>query len=320
MPSLSDIRCHKGFVLIILKICIREVFVLKHHHACKRTCAVLLCYIMMPTIAACKKSAADNTEYSDVPDIHQNSNADKYVSILGDSISTYEGISNAESVNTTIAGYNAYYNGDRKNALSSSDETFWGSVISKHGMNLLVNNSCGGNRLISTSGTGTSVDAGYIRVENLAANTGSLSGTTPDKIFIYMGTNDYIGSVTLGELTEDTYASVISNAGYITPTTFTEAYIITLEKAIVLYPEAQVFVFTLLPNRYKSNWEFLNSYNARIREIAAHYEGIVLVDIAANSGITTDNYTAYTFDGTHPNQAGMTKIAEVLDQAIMDNP
>lgn len=289
---------------------------MKLQHTYRKLFAAILCFTVLFAFTACQQSAENNSGASDGPV----DNSGKYVSILGDSISTYEGISNVGSVNTSIEGYNAFYNGDWKNALTSSEETYWGSVISRHDMKLLVNSSSGGNRLIDTSGAGVAVDPGYIRVENLAANTGQLKGTKPDMIFIYMGTNDCNAYIYLGELTEDTYTGVISDDGYIIPSTFTEAYIITLEKALNLYPDAQIFVFTLLPSSYNTDWEFLHSYNTRIREIADHYDEVVLVDIAQKSGITTDNYTSFTLDGTHPNKAGMLKIATILDWAISNNP
>lgn len=287
---------------------------------CRQLCAALLCCFMLFALAGCQGAAEEKPKQDGASDSRDADNTGKYVSILGDSISTYQGVSNSGSVNTTIEGYNAFYNGDWQNALSDTNETYWGSVIAKYGMKLLVNNSCGGNQLTSASGTGGSVDAGYIRVENLAANTGELSGTKPNKIFIYMGTNDYNAGVFLGELTEDTYAGVRTDDGYIAPFTFTEAYIITLEKAMELYPDAQIFVFTLLPTSYNSDWETLHLFNARIRELAAHYEDVVLVDIANKSGINTSNYTSLTLDGTHPNKMGMSKIANVLDWAISSNP
>ena len=240
----------------------------------------------------------------------------KYVSILGDSISTYQGVSNVGSVNTTIAGYNVWYNGDWQNVMSSPNETYWGKVITKYGMELLVNNSCGGNRMFDAGGTGITVPAGYMRAENLAANTGALNGTKPDIILMFMGTNDHIAGITLGELSDATYTNVRSGNGYKTPTSFTEAYIIGLEKACNLYPDAKILCFTLLPSHYNTNWTVWNAYNARIREISQHYSNVTLVDVAKDSGITTENYRLYTFDGTHPNQAGMHRISIVLEEAL----
>lgn len=235
--------------------------------------------------------------------------AGKYISILGDSISTYDGISNGTDIaNTTVSGYNAYY----KSQMDAS-QTFWGQLIAKYGMNMLVNNSCGGNCLLRDSGSGVTAPAGYKRVEELAANTGPLNGTKPDLIFIFMGTNDFHANLPLGELTEETYDSVISGDGYITPSTFTQAYIITLEKAQKLYPDAQIYIFTLIPNSWGRDD---SAYNSRIRQLATHYENVFLVDVAAKSGITKDNCGVYTFDVLHPNKSGMNAIAKVLEEAI----
>lgn len=238
----------------------------------------------------------------------------KYVSILGDSISSYEGISNSAAYHTTLSGYNAYYNGSRKSAMRSELQTYWGTMLDKYGMKLLVNNSCGGNRLVDDSGTGVTVSAGYKRVENLSPNTGTLNGKIPDIIFMYMGTNDYLAKKTIATPNYD--ISTIA-----TPTNFTDAYVITLKKAMAQYPNAKIMVFTLLPSSTRSGAEAeLQEYNANIREIAAHYRGkVVLVDIANNSGLTVTNFIAektYSFDGIHPNIAGMKKISKVLDATL----
>lgn len=238
----------------------------------------------------------------------------KYVSILGDSISSYEGISNSAAYHTTLSGYNAYYNGSRKSAMRSELQTYWGTMLDKYDMKLLVNNSCGGNRLVDDSGTGVTVPAGYKRVENLSPNTGTLNGKTPDIIFMYMGTNDYLAKKTIATPNYDISTSA-------TPTNFTDAYVITLKKAMAQYPNAKIMVFTLLPSSTRSGAEAeLKEYNANIREIAAHYrDKVVLVDIANDSGLTVTNFITaktYSFDGIHPNIAGMEKIAKVLDAAL----
>lgn len=244
----------------------------------------------------------------------------KYVAILGDSISTYDGISNDGNVRTTIDSYNAWYNGDWQQAMESPNQTYWGAVIEKLGMQLLINNSCGGNKLTQMSGTGVAVDAGYNRVEKLTPNTGELKDTKPDLIFIFMGTNDYISNLPLGELTPDIYENVAFGTDFITPFSFTEAYVITLEKASKLYPDSEIYIFTLIPTHYNDNPALLNEYNNRIRQLAAHYDNVALVDVAANSGISYQNYRDFTFDGTHPNIPGMAAIAQVLEQAILNNP
>ena len=223
----------------------------------------------------------------------------KQLSILGDSLSTYEGVSNSGTPNTTTAGYNAWYNGDWQNVLNDWNETYWGQIITKYGMHLLVNNSCGGNQLTTDSGTRVTADAGYKRAAQLAANTGDLAGTNPDVIFLHMGTNDYIFNVSID--------------------TFKEAYVTTLDTMISTYPNVEIYCFTLTPSSYNTDWNALNSYNTAIREVVATYadQGVVLVDVASESNITTANYNDYTFDGTHYNALGITELVQVLEKALV---
>ena len=221
----------------------------------------------------------------------------KYVSILGDSLSTYEGVSNSGTPNISTTGYNAWYNGAWSGVLKDWTETYWGQIISKYEMQLLVNNSCGGNRLTEAGGGGTRVfvDAGYNRAYQLAANTGNLSGTTPDIIFFHMGTNDYIGGVSID--------------------LFKTAYIRTLDTMLNQYPDVEIYCFTLTPSDYDTDWDLLNTYNSTIREVVAGYnaDDVVLVDVATESQITTENYFDFTYDGTHYNDLGIAEVVKVLD-------
>ena len=59
----------------------------------------------------------------------------KYISILGDSISTFEGCSEPKDA--------AFYNIERKiiSHIATLSDTWWGQVIEKLGAKLLVNNS-----------------------------------------------------------------------------------------------------------------------------------------------------------------------------------
>jgi lysophospholipase L1-like esterase len=248
----------------------------------------------------------------------------KYVSILGDSISTFAGVSNDASRNTTIANNAVEYTGTNCD-VTNMYQTYWGQMLKKYNMNLLVNNSSGGNKLLRD---GKTVQAGYKRVDYLTADTGELVGKTPDIILVHMGTNDYIGSESLGTLDTATIRTdVKSGEAYITPTTFTEAYVITLEKIKAQYPNAEVFCFTLSPSNYNGStasgdFTLLNDYNTRIREIVKMYkdagEKVTLVD--TGSVINKDNYTSLTYDNwspTHPNLAGMTAMAGKLEEALI---
>ena len=240
----------------------------------------------------------------------------KKISILGDSISSYPNVSNgtmAATTNSTIENNPYWYNRDKKH-LDSWTKTYWGRMIEKYEMSLCVNNSASSGWL--TQDNGDTRPAGITRCVQLHDDTGEDAGTEPDIIAAYLGTNDLINSVEVGELTDDTYSSVKDAEGnYITPTTFTEGYIIMMDKMVERYKNADIFCFTLLPTSATANNTDLRSeYNARIRAIAEHYEATV-VDIAENSGITNDNYKA-NFEGSHPLYQYIYKVSRVFENAL----
>ena len=237
------------------------------------------------------------------------------ISILGDSISSYAGVSNgsaADTSNSTIKDNAVYYPNSHSTTLAQN-ETYWGRIIAKYGMNLLVNNSASGSRVMED--VDASRPAGIKRCIELHDNTGDDEGTNPDIIAVYMGTNDLTQKKDVGNVTEDTYTAVKDGEGnYITPTTFTEGYIIMLDKIKATYGTSKVFCFTLLPSDYNTD-TLLNQYNARIRTIAAHY-GFTVVDIAAGSGITRANNGKY-MDGSHPHANGHALLADTFEEALM---
>lgn len=116
----------------------------------------------------------------------------KTISILGDSISTFENVSNgtaADTTNSTIRNDAVYYSSGNVSSFGVTQaDTWWRQTADVLGMRVLVNNSWSGSRVINfTDGTGSA----YVgRCQNLHDNTGSNSGETPNIIAIYMGTND----------------------------------------------------------------------------------------------------------------------------------
>ncbi len=76
------------------------------------------------------------SEGTELPDF-----SGKKVSILGDSISTYTGISNNAKYNSTLNKNIGFY---PANDVTEKEETWWQQVIDALGMELCVNNSSGG--------------------------------------------------------------------------------------------------------------------------------------------------------------------------------
>lgn len=224
----------------------------------------------------------------------------KKFSILGDSISTYSGVSNdAVNSNSTIGNNAKYYPvGD----IDTVEKTWWKQATSYTGMEVLVNNSWSGSFVLSGSGVA------YVdRCVQLHDNTGENAGTNPDVIAVYIGINDFIYERPCGEFNAltDIYDST---SGYITPETFAQAYAIMIHKITEKYNNADIFVFTLPANGRWTNEALLNAYNTEIKKIADYFN-CYLVDIAAIEGY---DYMKYTWDSEHlhPNKAGMDLITD----------
>ena len=114
--------------------------------------------------------------------IVQSSSLNYSFSIIGDSISTFEG---------WIPENNVTWYPSENNDVKNVENTWWKQLSDKNGMKLLVNNSYSGSSLCTT-GYGEGEDSTRISfVNRIKENT---SGETPDIIFIQGGTNDVWGN------------------------------------------------------------------------------------------------------------------------------
>lgn len=228
----------------------------------------------------------------------------KNISILGDSISTFGGISNdGETANTNIKDNAVFY---PKYEIDKAEETWWKQTVDSTGMKLLVNNSWSGSKV--TNGNGAAYDK---RATELHDNVGVNKGVNPDIIAVYMGVNDFDNKVELGTFTDlkDVYTK---ENGHITPENFAQAYAVMLHKITQKYGKADVFVFTLPYNGTNKDTATMDKFNDTIRSIAKYFKCYV-VDIAAIDGY---DYAKYTSDGLHPNEQGMDLITDLFVRTL----
>lgn len=252
----------------------------------------------------------------------------KTISILGDSISTYQNYSSgnsADTTNSTIRNNRDYYY-DGRYELTVKD-TWW--IQAKHALDakILVNNSISGSAIFLPNKP--QAEAGYYtRAVNLHDNTGKNSGQKPDIIVVYIGTNDFsYHKSKLGTSGEVNYSKLITKNGsdytYQEPKTSCEAYAIMLHKIRTKYKNAEVYCFTSLqrPTDSVSETKLLESFNNSLKSIAKHY-GCYVVDLYNNSGITTNEkvLNRYLYDGyLHPNKRGMDAITSAFLSSLYAN-
>lgn len=226
----------------------------------------------------------------------------KTFSILGDSISTFEGHS--------VPEYAAFYDLTRKleaDVLIPSD-TWWGSVIDQLGGRLLVNHSILGSTVCWSP---------QYEIQSYGCSeerTGALEkdGEMPDVIMVWLGTNDWGKGIPLYDEPHYVYPAR-------TPPVFYPAYKVMLEKLRRNYPDAEIWCFTLAVSCQtgSSDFDFPYCYRGRhieeyckvIRDLAAEY-GCRLIDLYA----CAEPYD--TLDGFHPNADGMQTIAKAVVQEI----
>lgn len=220
----------------------------------------------------------------------------KKLSILGDSISTFDGYIPEGNV--------TYYPSGTVTAVT---DTWWKKLADALGLVLDVNNSWSGSYVTTANGE---TSAGCMsRCQNLG---------TPDVIIVWMGINDFNGEVALG-----TYDG--STALPATTTTFREAYAVMLNKILTAYQSAEVWVCTLPQCERNEETGFpeingngvaLVEFNRAIKELAEAF-GVKVLDHNA-CGLTYQNMPVYNPDNLHPNKFGHSLIAN-NDIWQMDN-
>lgn len=235
---------------------------------------------------------------------------EKKISIIGDSISTYSGVSNSGSPNQTTSGNKIYFGAGGSNTSLELTDTWWKQAIDACEMELLVNNSYSGSWVTDTRANASGCGS---RAENLDSD----SGVKPDIIAAYIGVNDLgsgsrpcnqvFDSAFFTRVEGGAYTSPHTSGDYIIPTYFDEGYALMIYKIKRDNPDADIFCFTI-PETEKKQSALLAKYNNAIRNIAEHYGCSVVELHGTDSESYTElslNYQKYTSDGLHPNKEGM---------------
>ncbi len=210
-------------------------------------------------------------------------------SIMGDSISTYEGY------NPQM--YKVFYTKEKATqaGLLNVNDTWWMKVIKHFNGELCVNDSYSGSYIAGTLSASAHSDE---RVSKLKTKE-----TAPDIVLVCMGANDCGGKITLhGENPDDEYV-------------FDSSYAIMLNRIKKLLPNAKVYCATIMLTDEEASGKdefrlgYIEKYNDVIRQVTKE-KGCFLIE-------TFDKHIGYTtIDGLHPDKEGHQLIANIVISEI----
>ena len=208
----------------------------------------------------------------------------KRLSVLGDSISTYKGVSDDASAVPSLI-YNPYFYREP----FPLDKTYWSIVLKELGMNLCVNNSWSGGNLSGRDDPSSGVSrANFLN---------RADGQYPDVVIIFMGINDLGRGV---------------------PTdVFRRDYETALRVIRQKNPDAAILCVNL-PDRDPCFKPRVVYFNTSIAEaVQAVGDGCFVADLYG-SPLNNDTYYYNTVDGLHPDEDGMKMIARVVIDALLE--
>lgn len=156
-------------------------------------------------------------------------------SILGDSVSTYEGM--------IPSGNATYYTGSNC-GISTYKQTWWGRVADTLGWKLCVNNSWSGSMVSDKTAKGAVPRASLLHTTT----------ETPDVIFFGMGGNDFNNGKVLGTIGTEYEGEYVKAYRNSSAPNFADSYVTTLYTLKKNYPRAKIYAFTFFPSlRYDDN-------------------------------------------------------------------
>ena len=266
------------------------------------------------------------------------------LSVIGDSISTYEGVSNNKTYNplyltTSEATFGTYYGNTTHSEYStyadvSRGDTWWQQTADTLGMQLLVNNSWSGSFIVKDPALGNNTEYGVAAYKDRCVNL-HIGNKLPDMIAVFLGTNDIgnytttkIGSKADIDSASERTALYTSLNKFATPTTSIAAYYIMISRMVEKYPDAEVYCMlpTIWQDEMASGYtNALNTFNEGVRYLVSHFAGqgkkVFLVDLDRDCGLVNDPVVRnhYYCNDVHPGLAGMDMITNCLISEIVEH-
>lgn len=275
----------------------------------------------------------------------------KYISVMGDSISTYAGWSDSEPITDESCQYRygeAYYGpagGDYHNTDMLVTDTWWYQAADELGATILRSNAGNSTGLFYASYPANADWQQYLQDMLMYKTRPYHLGTDehdPDIIALYVGSNEVAkaGVKDYGSIDEVDFDTLITENedgtySYATPATVAESYCILLHKVSVTYPDAEIYCFAVVPSAggylstVNKRLQSACPFNEMVRGVADHY-GAYVVDLMDEfqldpdgDGVAVqedfDRFQSYYHNDPHPNAAGFDVITRAFVKSVTEN-
>lgn len=290
-------------------------------------------------------------QYGDGDTIAPNPFEGLTISIMGDSISTYTGWSDAYPITDETCRFRygeAYYGpegGDFHNTDMVVEDTWWHQAATELGAEVLMVNSGNSTGLFYASYPANADWDEYLKgmlaYKSRPYYLGK-DGQDPDIIALYIGSNE-VARGTAGEMGSieevDLDSLIVANEDgsftYAEPQTVAESYCILLHKISVTYPDAEVYCFAVVPNAggylstVNKRLQTVYPFNEMVRGVAAHY-GAHVVELLEyfqldpdGDGVAVqedfDRFQSFYHNDPHPNAEGFDVITECFVSEVLEH-
>lgn len=270
--------------------------------------------------------------------------AGKKISVIGDSISTFDGFTSNPSYNLTLSvnSQKTPYYPTYDKTTSSYTKTYWGRLLTELDMQLCVANAISGGFVSNSSsdaGDPFQDRAGQLHRDN-GTKDNRADDTNPDVIVMYQGINDLDNGRSTGNLITELkrnngksdmqkvaewFSDVLANyRGDGSWVNFDAAYALAIYNMIESYgSDVEIYCVTLVRNySEKCNMVSINNYNRVIMAIAEYFGATVVDQNGALSENTSDTfYTKTCYDGgkfIHVNSAGHLALEHLIVKTMAE--
>ena len=266
----------------------------------------------------------------------------KYISLIGDSISSFNGVTNNVQYSDALAMNRCYYSTTYMNDYT---QMYWGRLAKDCGMELCVINGWSSSKVYGGGqDKNNNVDA---TKDNMLVRSTTLhnnQGQKPDVILLYMGINDVsyknwsdlydrliaangkTQEQIVGEWMVGVNATYEANKEQIIPgetyTSWEASYALSLAQMRQNYPDAEIHIINLTRSYHHSGEaEKVEKANTCLAALAAYF-GVGLID-QANNQVNFGNCHLYGADeadpmGMHPNLRGHAALTKLIVETLYE--